>query len=73
MPFRTPVSNLLANEFFETFLLSEEVLGPLRFEWPICSKPRNQQRLEHAGRENLGGRRGLVSSRLGQPMVDLDG
>ncbi len=69
MPFRLPVSNLLANEFFETF----QVLAPLHFEWPICSKPRNQQRLGHAGRENFDGRRGLVSSRLGQPMVDLDG
>ena len=73
MPFRIPVSNLLANEFFETFQLSEEVLDPLSFEWPSSSKPRKQQMLEHADRENFGGRRGLVSSRLGQPMVDLDG
>ena len=72
MPFRVPVSNLLANEFLETFQLSEEVLDLLSFEWPISSKPCNQQRLEQAGRKNFGGRGGLVSSRLGQPVVDLE-
>ena len=48
-------------------------VGPIELRVTHLQQPRNQQVLEQDGHENFGGNRVLVSSRLGQPVVDLEG